>query len=535
MMMISPNTTTTTTTGPIPPLNHNNTNANTATSIHPSTTTTTNTNHHHHHIQSSFHPMSTTAAMITPTTHMSTVDISTFGGTGSGGIHPLPPMDMMNDTMTTTTQSHPSMSASSPFAFVPQPSTPIATNTTIGSCSSHPTNHPPPPPLSSSPQHETIDLYVVQKCWYSGPQITTPTLDYMRLLRTKEDAEQIAYHSAHLFATAMAASNASSHHNIVVRTITLPASSTAQQPNTIPLSNHAFVAAGQLFWIRRIRAQVVHPPTSSSSSSLSSSTTTTTHHFDHAHCIVTNGIIGGNGCNVRRRQFDESTSPAPMRVFVGSQSAHAALQLIVGHTTSMSHHNGASTSAPPVGSTVQWIPVGAPPSPTQILNEWSHAAQMTTAMTTTDDHNGLADVVMHPDQNSHPTFSKRTLQETDTVTHGTVWYNTTQTNPKPKNVRMEQSTTTVQQQQQNQDPFIWRPPQPSSTEPSSPLFDAFLPRPTKRPCCRSNTTTMELSSIMTAAASTNPFEYPSSNSIMDHQNHHSNDTTNNSTNMMMME
>ena len=313
----------------------------------------------------------------------------------------------------------------------------------------------------------------------------------MRLLRDPQEAEQIAYHSAHLFATAMASASTpgSSHHNIVVRTISLPASSKTDHSSSYRSTHHAFVAAGQLFWIRRIKAQIVNQPDHHQQQQQ--------HHqlpppqqpqalqFDHAHCIVTDGIIGGTGFNVRRRQFDEDAATAatqPIRVFVGSSSSHAALQLVVGSHHHQNHHHPV-----PVGSTVQWIPVGSPPSPPQILNEWSPKAHMAqqhpeqqqqqhNAAVVMDDQNGGMNL-----QNNENlcTFSKRTLQETDEDTsNGTVWFQ----QPTKKN-----STTTKlvmepvhnSNNNNNNDPFIWRPVVSSSS--------LLLSRPTKRPCCRTTT------------------------------------------------
>jgi hypothetical protein len=247
------------------------------------------------------------------------------------------------------------------------------------------------------PSCRIIDLYAVQKCWYSGP-LVTPTVDYLRLLRTPREAEQIAYHSAHGWAQSSA-----------VRTIALPA-----HP-----SQHAFVAAGQVFWIRRVRAQVV-------------ATASADERWDHAHCIVAHGILGGSGGSVRRRDAPE----APIRIFVGPQSAHRALQLIAG-------------GAVPAGSTVQWVPVGAPPTVQHIPNEWPSAGKES-------DLDGNCMEEEEEEENvttSH--HDKRTLEENRM---NTVWYSS--------------SNRHLPAVPKNTDPFVaWHPPSPT-----------WESRPHKRPC-----------------------------------------------------
>jgi hypothetical protein len=250
-----------------------------------------------------------------------------------------------------------------------------------------------------------MDLYAVQKCWYSGPHVA-PTVDYLRLLRTPREAEQIAYHSAHLLAQQSGAG--------AVRTIALPA-----HP-----SQHAFVAAGLVFWVRRVRALVVATSTMGHNDAA----------WDHAHCIVSHGILGGSGGSVRRRE----TADAPLRIFVGPQSAHRALQLICGG------------GAVPAGSTVQWVPVGAPPTVQHIPNEWPSAHQK-------EEEDGL---VMDAEETmSH--HDKRTLEENPM---NTVWYSSN--NPRNPSALVSAPPP------KNTDPFVaWHPPSPT-----------WESRPHKRPC-----------------------------------------------------
>ena len=56
-------------------------------------------------------------------------------------------------------------------------------------------------------------FYIVQKCWYSGPNVSSP-IDYLRLLPSVGEAEQVAYQSAHTYATGS--------RSPVVRTIQMP-------------------------------------------------------------------------------------------------------------------------------------------------------------------------------------------------------------------------------------------------------------------------------------------------------------------------
>lgn len=203
--------------------------------------------------------------------------------------------------------------------------------------------------MSSQPNQDknsfkTKSYYVVQKCWYSGPNVT-PSVDYLRLLPCLSEAEQVAYQSAHVYSGGYSP----------VRTIQLPMKADAA-------SGFGFVAKGILFWIRRIEAfatpgTVVSPV------------------IDSAHCILTQGVIGGTGNSNSRRGNENVTSPV---VFVGSASYAWALT----QTTS-------GVLSP--GSTCQWVPVGKP-NFENITAEWPdrhawHAPiiqTMSTAQSTTN-------------------------------------------------------------------------------------------------------------------------------------------------------
>jgi hypothetical protein len=433
--------------------------------LHPSVSSHCNKYHHHHHPDRRMVPTSTPAAtvVVTPTGRTTTTVTPNF----SEMMMVLEENEVGNDVP----------------RMMDTPQLPITSAAVVSSSSSAAS----PSSCSSS----FMDLYVVQKCWYSGPHVT-PTMDYMRLLRTASDAEQIAYHSAHLFATMLASQNTNGH-NIVVRTITLPSSSASSTSNDnhhngIPQTNHAFVAAGQLFWIRRVRAMVVHHH-----SSYTNSNDDAPPQWDHAHCIVTNAIIGGNGHNVRRRTYDDhhhhdgADTEEPIRVFVGPQSSHMALQLIVNASSSSSSNRSPHPSCVPPGSTVQWVPVGSPSQVEQIQNEWPTTTRTTAdgrlVVNDADDQNGYSPAAVgNP---NHPTVGppKRTMGHVQ-VEHdrNTVWYNQQQQQHPTKPLPHSNSTTL------NPDPFIWRSGGPSgstTTTPSTNQMSApssLLLRPNKRPC-----------------------------------------------------
>jgi hypothetical protein len=229
--------------------------------------------------------------------------------------------------------------------------------------------------MSTSNTNTTI-LYVVQHCWYSGPHISTPPVDYMRLLPSLKEAEQVAYASAHWYANqhqnnGTAASAAPNTSPAVVRTIQLP-STKPHQPSslsmdddafaTVPTSLYGFITRGRLFWIR----PVVATATASAVS------------YGEAHCIVTNGLLGGGSTSPTMASLTPATS-RPSLIFVGPHSSHAALQLIV------STQRG-TDSIVPQGATVQWVPVGPPPSLDQLAQEWPQYQ----SSTTDSDHHTIA-------------------------------------------------------------------------------------------------------------------------------------------------
>jgi hypothetical protein len=175
----------------------------------------------------------------------------------------------------------------------------------------------------------------------------------------------------------------------------------------------------------------------------------------------------------------------PIRVFVGPQSSHMALQLIVTASSSSSNRSPHPSCVPP-GSTVQWVPVGSPLQVEQIQNEWpstrTTAAGRLVVTTEEDNHN-------HGDQNHPPTVGppKRTMGHVQ-VEHdrNTVWYNQQQ-QQHPTNRGLPHSNSTTL----NPDPFIWRSGGPSNSttttitnqmSAAAAAASSLLLRPNKRPC-----------------------------------------------------
>jgi hypothetical protein len=146
-------------------------------------------------------------------------------------------------------------------------------------------------------------LYVVQRCWHSGPQQYQP-LDCLRLFQTQRDAEEAAYHSAHAWSRHI--------HNgreVSIKTLLLPSYPTGSG------SSYGFIASGTLFWVRALKATVV----------------TARHHNRHmfpernvchtaVYAILTEGVIGGTGNRNSRR----GTEVPEGRVFGGDASSHRA-------------------------------------------------------------------------------------------------------------------------------------------------------------------------------------------------------------------
>ena len=143
--------------------------------------------------------------------------------------------------------------------------------------------------------HIIIDLYVVQRCWFSGPKTFAP-VEYARLFSTAADAESLAHQSAHAFAL---------QHQEPVRTLQLQSGGK---------NSYGFVAAGSLFWIRLVKALVVGDGGGGADAS-------------GAHALLAcnqQTLWSPAGTNARR--INTQSTQHPPAVFVGSSSLASAQQ-----------------------------------------------------------------------------------------------------------------------------------------------------------------------------------------------------------------
>jgi len=167
----------------------------------------------------------------------------------------------------------------------------------------------------------SMDLFVVQKCWFSGPDWEPPedSLVLFADIRAAEEyAAQVAYRYNNVLSSVVTNTvNATSARP--VRTLLLQLKS--RSPTTRPgvesgpaastssdgSSCFAFCSRGQLFWVRRVRANIVgtvSSPTSASciqggrhcyQASNGSGSDGDLQQQLKALCVVSCGIIGGTG------------------------------------------------------------------------------------------------------------------------------------------------------------------------------------------------------------------------------------------------
>lgn len=209
----------------------------------------------------------------------------------------------------------------------------------------------------SQSQSQTRDFFVVQKCWYSGVTddgVDVPT-DYLRLLTTQQHAEEIACLSAHAFhSTSSSSSNSNgSNSNTIktqlptpVRTIVLPHG-----------GGYAFLAAGKIFWVRRLQAAVVSAMGHGGNSSNNNNNNNAA--LSNAHAVVTEHVIGGTG-NRNSRRGQECSSG---RVFVGDGGASGQAAMVAAQQLQRSGAQGTMR--------VTWLPIGMPDE--NASNSKSHA------------------------------------------------------------------------------------------------------------------------------------------------------------------
>ena len=189
---------------------------------------------------------------------------------------------------------------------------------------------------STSYQHRL--LYVVQKCWHSGPKQHVP-VDMLRLFHSQREAEQAAYHSALAFRDVQTQSHQT---NSGVKTLLLP-SYPAHNPQG---SSYGFLACGALFWVRALRMTIVAAANNEASVCHSA-----------AYAILTEGVIGGTGNRNSRR----GTETCDGRVFGGDATARAmaneAVARVRYNLTNPSLR--VETQMVPVGKPVEWLSSGA--------------------------------------------------------------------------------------------------------------------------------------------------------------------------------
>lgn len=228
------------------------------------------------------------------------------------------------------------------------------------------------------------EFFVVQRCWYSGPRQDVAPVDYLRLLETREEAQEAAFHSA------MAWSGLPSH---------LLAS--------VPVRNHqddqvetttAYAACGSLFWVRRVwGTAVVDHHTLSDYQYRFSYEQQHYHHYNHgvvdeespsqqpfeghdpssylsstttAFAVLTEGVIGGTGNRNSRRGVEISKG----RIFLGNPLAARAAALNVARQLQQELAEDRHPSQLPPNIQVVAIPIGKPAEyvTKRFVQEWYH-------------------------------------------------------------------------------------------------------------------------------------------------------------------
>ena len=163
------------------------------------------------------------------------------------------------------------------------------------------------------------ELFIVQRCWHSGPTQYEP-LDAGRLFLTQRDAEEFAYHSAHAWRRCHSPTGGEPS----VKTLLLPSYPAHNKTG----SSYGFIARGSLFWVRSLIA-TVHNQTCT---------------FE-AYAVTTEGVIGGTGNRMSRR----GTEIPSGRVFVGEPSRFTALQVCHQVMSSLPQHCNVSVRTMPIG------------------------------------------------------------------------------------------------------------------------------------------------------------------------------------------
>lgn len=145
------------------------------------------------------------------------------------------------------------------------------------------------------------EFFLVQRCWHSGVNIHQP-IDYLRLFASRAEAEEAAYHSAHVYARKF------SPQDPQVKTLLLPSISMPEPELPMNVASYGFVTCGSLYWIRSVFVGVSPDFTNDASAKF--------------YAAVTNGVIGGTGNQMSRRGTEASRG----RVFCGSFQAQNMAQ-----------------------------------------------------------------------------------------------------------------------------------------------------------------------------------------------------------------
>jgi hypothetical protein len=169
------------------------------------------------------------------------------------------------------------------------------------------------------------EMFVVQRCWHSGPQQYQP-LDYLRLFLSQRDAEEAAYHSAHAWSKYH-----TPHSEPQVKTLMLP----SYPAHNATGSSYGFIAHGSLFWVRSTMTTV------SPGGSL-----------QEGYAIVTEGVIGGTGNRNSRRGTEVPTG----HVFCGSMTNSRMQALQVCHQVigQLGSHVNVNVATLPIGKTQEF-------------------------------------------------------------------------------------------------------------------------------------------------------------------------------------
>lgn len=196
--------------------------------------------------------------------------------------------------------------------------------------------------ISGLDMDSTKELFVVQRCWHSGPQ-QYQSLDLHRLFWSQRDAEEGAYHSAHAWCR---------YHNPQaepqVKTLLLPSYPAHNKSG----SSYGFIAQGSLFWVRSLVATMVGGNNNSPVFAPS----------QEAYAVITEGVIGGTGNRNSRRGTEVSHG----RVFIG----HAESARIKALETC--HHVMAQLGSHHISTNVAVVPIGKPTEYTsgEFLKDW---------------------------------------------------------------------------------------------------------------------------------------------------------------------